>query len=160
MKNETHSPSIFRVVQSDFLALVSLAFPAIMLGMYLVITYLGFFPGFRGHDPIRGAEGAPVFLYMSIVATIIGVPVFVWRFNSFRSTYAGGLEVTGQITNISFSRDRGRVDYSYDYSGQMYRGWNAIMKTKRTKAMATGDNVVLMVDKGNPKRALIRDLYI
>jgi hypothetical protein len=160
MRSENLRPSPFRVLQSDFIALGSILFPAVMWGMYIVIAYFGFFPGFRGHDPIQGSEGAPAFLYLGIITTLIGVPLFVWRWRSFQSVFARGRVVTGRIASVSFSRDRGRVEYSYEYSGQRYHGGNAIMKTKRTKALQEGDEVELIVDPENPKRALIRDLYV
>ena len=34
------------------------------------------------------------------------------------------------------------------------------LKTGRTKALQPGDEVMLIVDRDNPKRALIRDLYV
>jgi hypothetical protein len=159
MIDSAWKPSVFRVVQSDYLALILAGFPAVAWGMYIVIAVFGFFPGMRGHDPIRGTEGAPFFLGMAVVATVVMIPLLLWRLKSFQATFARSDEVVGRITSISFFRDRGRIEYSYVANGQIYNGWNAIMKNKRTTSLSEGDEVVLLVDRTDPKRALIRDLY-
>jgi len=159
MIDDIKKPSVFRVIQSDYLALILVGFPAVAWGMYIVIAFFGFFPGMRGHDPIRGTEGAPFFLGMAIVATVVLIPLLLWRLRSFQATFARSDEVVGHITSISFFRDRGRIEYTYDMGGQTYNGWNAVMKNKRTTSLSQGDEVVLLVDRSAPKRALIRDLY-
>jgi 20S proteasome alpha/beta subunit len=52
------------------------------------------------------------------------------------------------------------VDYVYSHQGQKYASGNAIHKVKQTLALKVGEQVVLIVDRNNPKRAFIRDLYM
>lgn len=159
MERNIQKPSVLRIIQSDYTALFAVAFPVIAWVIYVATAYFGFFPGLRGRDPLTGAS-APFFFYLGLVTTLIGVPVFIWRVRSFQALFARGVEVPGRVASISFYRDRGRVEYAYTYEGNTYQGGNAIMKTGRTKALQPGDEVVLIVDKDNPKRALIRDLYV
>ncbi|HEY0068947.1 MAG TPA: DUF3592 domain-containing protein, partial [Chloroflexia bacterium] len=79
---------------------------------------------------------------------------------SFQTLFAEGVTVTGQITNVQFSRDRGRVDYEYQYEGATYSGWNAISKNQRTRSLQAGKLVTLVVSKSNPKKAAIKDIYV
>lgn len=152
-------PAILRIIQSDMIALIAAAVPLVALAMYIVIAYFGFFPGLRGRDPIN-ADGAPLFLYSFIVALVVGVPLIIWRYRTIQEVFANGVEVEGQVTNLSFFRDRGRVDYTYVFQGQTFSGGNAIMKNSRTQALMLGRPVTLVVHKDNPKRALARDLYV
>lgn len=153
-------PSTFRIIQSDYLALVGILFPAVMFVMYLTVVYFGFFPGLRGRDPIVGGEGAPILLYTGIAGLVTGLPLAYWRIRSIQRMFSNSVEIVGQITKISFFRDRGRVEYSYSYRGRPYSGGNGIMKTRKTQQLQSGTKVVLLVDPHKPRQALIRDLYV
>jgi hypothetical protein len=153
-------PSTFRIIQSDYLALLGVLVPIVSLIMYIAVAYFGYFPGLRGRDPIQGTEGAPLFLNLFIAGLVIGVPLAIWRIRSIQRLFSKSVEVVGQITDVSFHRDRGRVEYSYTYQGQAYSGGNAIMKTGKTQKLRSGNEVVLLVNPDDPRRALIRDLYI
>jgi hypothetical protein len=153
-------PSIVRIIQSDFLALLGVIVPLVSLIMYVCVAYFGYFPGLRGRDPIQGTEGAPLFLYMFIFGLVAGLPLAFWRIRSIQQMFANSVEVVGQITNISFYKDRGRVEYTYTYQNQNYSAGSAIMKTGKTRQLSSGSQVVLLVNPNEPKRALIRDLYI
>src|SRR5437016_2431693 len=139
--SSSRKPSVLRIIQSDYVALIALGFPAVMWVMYVAIAYFGFFPGLRGHESIQGSESAPLFLTLAVVSTLMGIPLLVWRIRSFQAAFARNVEVQGRITNISFFRDRGRVEYTYDYSGQTYHGGNAVMKTGRTRSLQEGEEV-------------------
>ena len=157
---EKAKPSIVRILQSDYLALFGILVPVVTLIMYACVAYFGYFPGFRGRDPIQGTEGAPFFFYLFIIGLVVGIPLAIWRIRSIQQVFSKSVEVVGQITNISFYKDRGKVEYSYTYQSQSYSGGNAIMKTGKTQQLRSGSQVVLLVNSDEPKRALIRDLYV
>jgi hypothetical protein len=159
MEQKIQQPSLLRIVQSDFIALLALGFPAVVWVIYIATAYFGLFPDLRGRDPLSGAD-APFFLYLGIVTMVVGVPLFIWRVRSFQALFSQGAQVMGRITTVSFFRDRGRVEYTYTYQGKTYSGYNAIMKTARTQALQPDIEVILILDRNNPKRALIRDLYV
>jgi hypothetical protein len=156
----TVKPSTIRIVQSDYLAALAILVPFVLLVLYIAIAYFSFLPGFRGRDPIQGTQGAPFFFYGTICALVVGVPVLLWRIKTIRDMFARGVEVPGQVTRLSFSRDRGKVEFAYTYQGQAYTGRNAIMKTGRTKALTPGSEVLLIVDPAKPTHALVRGLYV
>jgi hypothetical protein len=124
------------------------------------VAYFGYFPGLRGHDPIQGSDGAPLFLYLFAGGLVIGIPLAIWRLRTIQQLFASGVEVTGQIKDIFFHRDRGTVQYSYTYLGQAFLSGNAIMKTRQTQKLQPGDQIILLINPEQPKRALIRDLYV
>ncbi|HEX8227859.1 MAG TPA: DUF3592 domain-containing protein [Chloroflexia bacterium] len=159
MQNDTARPSVFAIIRSDLVALVGLLLPAAFLAIYLATDVFGFFPGIRGRDALDRGD-APFFLYLGLAAAAVGIPLFLWRVRNFQSLFAQGAAVTGQITNVQFSRDRGRVDYAYQYEGVPYSGWNAVSKNKRTRSLEVGEAVTLLVSKDNPKKAAIKDIYV
>ena len=159
MLNKTR-PSIVRIVQSDYLSMLGVLIPIVSLIMYAAIVFNGYLPALRGHDPINGAHGALFFFYLSILGVVVGLPLAFWRIRTVQILFSKSMEVNGQITNIAFIRDRGRVDYSYIYQSKNYTGGIAIMKTSQTQKLRVGNQVVILVDPDNPKGSLIRDLYV
>jgi hypothetical protein len=155
-----NKPSVIRMIQSDYMVLLGVLLPVVSLVLYVSVAYFGFFPGFRGHDPIQGTDGAPLFFYLFLAGLVIGLPLAYWRIRSVQGLFSRSVEVSGQITNVSFFRDRGRIDYEYVYQGQKCSGGTAVMKNGQTQSMRPGIAIVLLVDPDQPKRALIRDLYV
>lgn len=159
MEQTTRLPSPFRIAQTDYVAFLALAFPAVFWVIHIATAYFGFFPDLRGREPLTEAA-APFFRHLGIITTLVGVPLFVWRVRSFQALFAQGVPVMGRMTSVSFFRDRGRVEYTYAYEGRTYNGYHVVMKTKRTQALRPDTEVMLIVDRSNPKRALIRDVYV
>jgi hypothetical protein len=157
---EKRKPSLVRMIQSDYLVLLGILIPVVSLIMYIAVAYFGYFPGLRGHDPIQGSEGAPLFLYLFLGGLVIGVPLAIWRIRTIQQLFSIGVEVTAVIKDIYFQKDRGAVQYAYTYQGQEFLGASSIMKTKQTQKLSPGNEVVLLINPEQPKRALIRDLYI
>lgn len=159
MGKDTQKPSVTRIILSDFTTALAMLIILVPWIMYIATAYFGFFPSLRGRDPLTGSD-APFFQNLGIIATLIGIPLLVWRVRSFQALFARGVEVPGRITNVWFHRDRGRIEYEYTYQDKKYSSGNAVMKSGRTNKFRNGDELVLIVDPENPKRALIRELYI
>jgi hypothetical protein len=152
-------PSITQIIKNDYGALLALLLPVAMWGLYMATGYFGFSFGRSGRSTVKAGD-APVFLVAALVATLIGVSFFIWRIRSFQSLFANSEEIIGWIVSVSFVKDRGRVEYTYTVQGQSYVSGNAIHKTRATEALIEGDEVALIVDRANPKRAVIKDLYV
>jgi hypothetical protein len=142
-------PSLTKIITIDFAAFAAFIFPLVMWGLYLFL-YL----------TQKLKPGEYVFPALIALITLAAVGVLVWRVRLFNTIYDDGIEIPAVISNIQFFRDRGRVEYVYTYQGQKYLSGNAIHKVRQTQALQIGAEVVLMVDRNNPKRAFISDLYI
>jgi len=141
--------STLHIIQIDYMALLGFLFPFGMWGFYLVLWILGNIDPSDLTLPI-------IFAFI----TLLSVMVLIWRVQTINNIFADGLEAVATINNISFFRDRGRVDYVYTFQGQKYVGGNAIHKVKKTQSLQIGEQVIVMVDRNNPKQAYIRDLYL
>lgn len=142
-------PSLLKIITIDYIAFLGWLFPVVMWGMYVVLIVLG---NVKINDLTLPVTFA--------VITVVALAILIWRIQVFNTVFSDGIESTATINNVSFFRDRGRVDYVYTYQGQKYVSGNAIHKVKQTLALKAGEQVVLMVDRNNPKRAFIRDLYM
>lgn len=140
-------PSIFRVIQVDYLAFIaSIAFT--------------FFWIFYFYDMLVAKNVVPNLLYWVLAVTVISIAVLVWRYVSILVFYGMGIEIKAIVNSVSFFRDRGKIAYIYTYQGQKYLSGNSVMKTKRTKMYKVGDKIDVLLDRNNPKRAVIKDLYL
>lgn len=142
-------PSLIKIITIDYIACLAFLIPVIFWGLYIVLIIL---------QKVTLADFALPVIFS--VITIVAIGVLVWRIQVFNTVFNDGLETPATVSNISFFRDRGRVDFVYTYQGQKYIGGNAILKVKQTQALQIGEQVIVIVDRNNPKRAFIRDLYI
>jgi hypothetical protein len=160
MEHTLKTPSLFRIITIDYGSFLAVASPIVVWILLAALSIFGVLPDLRwGRDPI-GREGIPLFLSMATVVTALALPLFSWRVGIIWSTLLRGTEVPGQIVSVFFFRDRGRVEYTYEFQGQAFRRGNGIMKTRQTEILETNSRIVLAVDPEYPKRAFIRDLYI
>jgi hypothetical protein len=151
-------PSFFSVVKNDYGALLGLAFPVVLWGLFIATNVFGLSLSRRGRQLPTDSNDS-TFLYIAIVGTVLGIGLLVWRMYTIKQFFANGEIAIGRITNVAFFKDRGQIEYSYHMNGQPYQSRNAIMKNQKTQAFRNGDEIELIVDRSNPKRAFIKELY-
>ena len=142
------TPTLVRIIQNDYIAHMAFLFPIVFWGMYLFFTVF------------RPGESADFFLYAAPIATVVAGGVLLWRYRTITRVFSDGLEVPGIVSNVGFFRGRGRIECTYTYQGQKLVGGNALHETKRSREFGQGTEATLVVDRNNPKRAFIRDLYL
>lgn len=141
------SPSLFRVISTDYPSYLSVLFPAVF-GVFSLYFF------FAGNDALR------LFLPLAAAVTIVGIPVLVRRYRTIAATFADGVQTTGVITGIGFFRGRGRVEYSYTFQGEKQLSSNAINRNSRTRQLRVGQKVIVLVDRDRPKQAFIQEIYL
>ena len=145
----SQTASILKIIQTDYAAFLAILVPVVLWGLYGMLLVMG-----------RTPATLQVFLTASAVITLVGVFVLVWRIQTIRALFRDGVQTAATISNIFFYRDRGRIDYGYTFEGQKYLSRNAVHKVKQIQALSVGEQVAVLVDRNNPKRACIRDLYL
>lgn len=146
MNTIDNPPSLLRIISVDYAAFTGFLYPPLCWAVFIIMTIL------ESTDFSR-------LVWIGAAITAVGIPLLLWRFQLIRSVFSEGLETPGEISSVSFFRDRGRVSYIYTYQGEKFISSNAVMKTKRTRALQVGDPVTVMVGRDNPKKAFIRQLY-
>jgi hypothetical protein len=154
------NPSIFQIIKNDALSCVALILPVVMWGIYIAVTYFGFsFESKRTGTTVANSEGNPVFLIAPIVLSFLCGGIIFWRLSSIQKLFKSGERVIGRIIDISFFKDRGRIEYTYSYGRQNFQSGTAIMKNSKTQSYQNGQEILLVVNSANPNKALIQDLY-
>jgi hypothetical protein len=141
-------PSIFKIIIIDYAAFTAALFPVVLWGIYLLLLVM---------KETRINE-----LTYPVIAggiTFISILVLIWRIRQISLMFEDGLEVPATISRVFFFRDRGRVEYMFTYNGQEYITGNALHKVKQTSALKVGDKVTVLLDRNDPRRTCIRDLY-
>lgn len=144
---QNQSPSLFRIISTDYPSYLSVLFP-VVFGAFTIYFFN------------TDNTASQLFLLITIVVTVIGVPTLIQRYRTISSVFANGIETKGVITYIGFLRGRGRVEYSYTAQGGKHTSSNAINRTGRTRNLRIGQEVKVVVDADNPKRAFIPEIYL
>jgi hypothetical protein len=129
--------------------------PLIGIVLYVLTGVFGFHIFRRGQD----VTDAPLTLGMALIATAIGVPLLFWRLKSIQSLFERAIEVPGNIVSANFHRGRGRIEFSYFLQGEEYRGGVAVQENYTVGRLLSRDEVIVVVDPSNPKKAFLRDLF-
>jgi hypothetical protein len=141
MEKSPYSFSIKRIISSDYTAGIFIAFPFTFWIMFLI---------FQDN----------FFEIIAILMTSIGIPVFIWRIHFFKTLYSYGVEITGIITFTTYTGRGDRIIYEYTFDNRKYSSGNAVAPIlTKDKNYNIGDEVLLVVDPKNPKRAVIKELY-
>lgn len=144
---QSQSPSLFRIISTDYPSYLSVLFP-VVFGAFTVYFF------------ITKHNSSQLFLLITALVTIIGVPTLIQRYRTISSVFENGIPTKGLITAMGFLRGRGRVEYSYIAQGERYTSSNAINRNARTRKLRIGQNVNVVVDPDNPKRAFIQEIYL
>lgn len=142
-------PSLLKIVTIDYVAFIGWFYPVVMWGIYIIFLLL---------EKVK-INDLPLPIIFALI-TVGALATLLWRIQVFKTVFSDGIETQGIINNVSFFRDRGRVDYVYSYQGQKHISGIAIHKVKQSLALKVGEQVVLMVDRNNTKRAFIKDLFM
>ena len=83
----------------------------------------------------------------------------VWRIGRVARLFAHGQLTSGQVAHLSIAKDRGRLEFAFEYQGKRICTWTPIHKTKTVLALAPGAIVEVLFDTNHPTRAIVKHLY-
>ena len=151
--------SVGRILKNDYASLALLIFIGVAWPM-AGLAAAGWLPGRRGGAIETGGDPDRFLLGLAVVIT----PLFGWlafrRIAAIRRVVENGPACVGTVTLVWFMKDRGRVEYEYQFEGKTYQAGNAIMKNRETDTIRQGDRVELIVDPSRPSRAFLASLYV
>ena len=159
MASENLKISIVKILVSDSMALACLLLPAIIWAIYVGMTYFGLFLNMMARNVAAGEPA--LFMYLiPTIASVFFLPLFFWRIYYFQRLFSKGLTVSGTIDSLAFFKDRGQINFTYEFAGRRYSSGSAIMKNKTTELFSPGYGIDLVVDPDNPAKVLIKDLFL
>lgn len=140
-------PSILKIIWIDYWAFISAIFCIIAPGIYVYDTFIAANP-----------TGNLVWILAGVL--LISLLGLMLRYVSIVSLYNSGLEAKATISEVGFFRDRGYIKYIYPYEKKKYASKMRVMKNKTTLQYQIGDEVDVIVDRENPKKAIIKNLFL
>ena len=154
-EHSVRKPALRRIIWTDYPAFYASLVPVVSW-----IVLLAWLPDWRGDGPVISSEARPFFLTLAAIATVAGLGVLIWRVWLVYKLFRKGVQVRGKISSVEIRRDRGWVGFFYIFDHKEYTSRIEVHRNTQTKGLKAGDLVVLVVDRANPKRAFIRDLYL
>lgn len=142
-------PTLFSIVNTDWPAL----FAAIGLPMILVIAAL-----YPHVFPVAGSKWA-LLLEVGLPLASACAGLLAWRCLRVLELFRSGIPSAGRITQIQLAKDRGRIDFSYEFNGTTHRCWQPVHQTRRVLALAPGQDVQVLVHPRKAGVAVIKDLF-
>jgi hypothetical protein len=150
-------PSIFRVIENDYTALMGLIVPVLSWLFYLAFRLV---PSLKLWDPLINTIGSQFFLLVGAIATLVGLALVVWRIKFFEDIFQAGIEAQGRIKSVNFLGDRCRIEFTYIFRNETFVAGKTVRRSARAQMLQPGQPVILLVDPDERRRILIRDLFI
>ena len=145
--NERKRPSILRIIDSDYAAALAL--------LLLVLFWLLF-----GMLSVLHLFDLQILRYLVIGLTAGSLMLLAWRCWLIRRIFTDGVETLGEVRQIWFYRERGQLVVTYIWEKRPVQKNSMIPKNNYTKTLQEGQQIPLMIDRRQPKRAFLRDLYL
>jgi hypothetical protein len=99
-------------------------------------------------------------LTIALPLSLIAAGFLLWRVTRIQTLFSRGAAVRGNITRIRLVRDRGRVEFRYEFNGERLESWMPVHQTPEVLALRESQEIDLLVDATRPRRAIIRHLFI
>lgn len=144
-------PSVRQIIWTDWPALAAAWGIPLSLIASLGVPYVYAFRGSRPYEPL------PLFVPIAAMTLLAGI--LLWRIDRIRYFFHQGQATKGIITGIWIVRDRGRLEYAYEFNGRRWDAWSYVHKNSAVLSLAENQIVDVLVDRLRPSHAIVRDLY-
>jgi len=151
----TSKPSLKTILWTDYTAFYSILVPPVAW-----LVFFAWSVDWWGSGPVIPIFARPGYLALVIIVTLVSLVVLIWRVRLIQTLFAKGTPVRGKIASFRMKGARGKVEYTFIYHHKECAARTTVHRNRLTKMLRKGDLVDLIVDRENPKIALIRDLYL
>lgn len=138
--------SPFKVVWNDW--------PALALSVAVPVTW-----AIHGGFPLLNQGAGPLPLWFPVGGTVICTAMLLGRIGRMHRFFTHGKLTEGVITDLRIVKDRGRLEFVFEFEGVHVRAWMPVHKSKEVQALAPGDRVELLFDENKPARAIVKNLF-
>lgn len=142
-------PRLWCIINTDW--------PTLFCALAVVlICLLGWF--WPDWSPASGVDQGQLMVLL-LFAIIVAASVFVWRVVRIYRLFHVGKPAMAVIVLLQLSRKRGRVEFMYEWQGDIYRSWTPVHETSAVRALAIGQQVAVLILPTKPQVAIIAHLY-
>lgn len=140
-------PSIVKIIWVNYWAFLSAIFAIVGPSIYI-------------YDRFFAPKPTENFFWIAIGIFFSALLGLLTRIVSILSICNNGQNVKATIFEIGFFRDRGHIKFLYTFQGQKYIVRQRVMKNKITLQFQHGQEVDILINSENPKKAVIKDLFM
>lgn len=153
-------PSLTAIIANEpLVVMVGFILPIVMWGIYIAMNVFDFTFTSKYSETEISADDSGWQIFLPIGFTILGLIVTIWRVTYINKFFENGIEITGDITELNFVKDRGNIEYSYLWNGKTFNGYNSIMKNSKTRSLQKGQKISLILNPQKPDQSLPLELY-
>ena len=99
-------------------------------------------------------------LMIALPLSVVVCGLVAWRIWRIHRLFSRGQLVRAQITRVDVAKDKGRLEFAYDFGGHRVTSWTPVHKNKQVEALAVNQEVEVLVDTASPGNAIVRQLYL
>jgi hypothetical protein len=140
-------PSLLRILQVDLAALLALTFLVVFWGYYLFHAVV--------LNTRMAALPAPL-----LTGTLAGLGTLLWRLKVIVDLFQRGQEAVAVVQDVGAWRTHLTLHLVYTVRGQCYAYAISLPPTLHARDIAQREEVIVLYDPDNPRRVLIKDLYL
>lgn len=109
--------------------------------------------------PYLRQTALPLPLWLPVTISVALIIWLVWRISRIAKLFAHGQLTVGKVTDLRIAKDRGRLEFEFEYQGKSISTWSPIHKTKAVLSLTPGTGIEVLFDKNCPTRAIVKHLY-
>lgn len=140
-------PSLLKILQMDLASLLSVIFLLVFWSFYLLDALV--------LENRMAALPAPL-----LAGTLAGAGTLVWRLTFILDLFQRGSEAAAVVEDVGVWRTYLTLHLVYTVRGQCYFYALSVLPTRRAKEVSQRDEVIVLVDPDNPRRVVVKDLYL
>ena len=146
---KTNRPSVFQVIRADSTSETIAWVPLITI----ILLYFSEMLDFTN------------LLWISTGISILSAVGLFFRYRKIGSIFEDNIEVSATVTEV-YVPPRGaftsrHVDFTYEFQGEKYQLRDSVSESnKQVKSLVVGQVVTVVLDRNNPKHALIKELFL
>ena len=150
--------SFSKQLKNDYFTFISFLGFVIFLIASISISVFGI--ALTKRDGLINLSDDPLQMILGIVFGSISLLCFVWfifRIKTGKYFVINGLEVDAEIFNVFYEGDKGRIEYSYEIKGNIFKRGSAVPKYRKSKIYEKGDKIKILVHPLNSRKNIIKD---
>lgn len=138
--------SIKKIILNDWPALTSAVGIPIIWGIHYAFPYLR-----------PGAVHLPSWLPLLISAAF--ALTLADRISHIARLFEHGIPARAVVTGLRIVRDRGRLEFAFEYDGRRFASWMPVHKTEQVMTLIPGTAIEVLFNREKPEQAIVKSLF-
>ncbi len=142
-------PSVRAIIWNDWPALAGAVGIPIVWAIFMALPILKY----------QDQDAFSFFVPFAAIVSLALGGLLLWRVKRIIYLFEHGIEVPGQVAWLQIVRDRGRLEFQYEFNGELIQAWVPVHKSKRVMSFTVGQAVRVLLHPIT-STAIVKDLYV